>query len=506
MVKARVDVDGIHFDAPFTGSGDVHFGGRRGWSFATTKERSVAWPRKLKPFLEGWSDIRVVVGEREIFSGRVVFSDADREVALVGRHGDAIVVDKWGLVQRTFENRPPEVVRAIADSADQILEVMRRDCGIEGWISFGTLLGAARNGRAIGHDSDVDLCYVSEKATPAEMTSELWDIARALRAAGIPVVDRTGSFVTAMVPAPDGSENGIDVYTTFFHEGRFYATATVRTPLERSAVLPLTELEFEGRMMPAPADPARLLEISYGPSWRVPDPSFKHEPGPEVYQRFAGWFGSLWRQRRDWRPLNAEAAESGVEPSEFAGWVADRLEPGTTVFDVGCGAGADLGHLAAGVRAGVGLDYAPPPPRLRRLPENARIEQLNLYDDREVLARGALAARTAGPNAVYARHLLEALEPDGEANFWRFTAMALRRGGRAYLEGESWPRGRAGKVHLTRGGGRLRPLTVAAVADAARLAGGRVVHEEKVDTPTPPGTWRMVVEFPGAASRAPAEQ
>ncbi|HWU20136.1 MAG TPA: methyltransferase domain-containing protein, partial [Nocardioides sp.] len=463
-MSARVDADGIHFDAPFTGSGDVHFGGRRGWSFAATREQFVGWPRKLKPFLEGWSDVRVVVGEREVFSGRVEFSDADQEVALVGRHGDAIVVDKWGLVQRTFENRPPEAVRAIADSAEQMLEIMKRDCGIDGWISFGTLLGAARNGHAIGHDSDVDLCYVSEKTTPAEMTSELWGIARALRAAGIPVVDRTGSFVTAMMPAPDGSENGIDVYLTFFHEGQFYATATVRTPLERSAVLPLTELEFEGRMMPAPADPARLLEISYGPNWRVPDPSFKHEPGPEIYGRFAGWFGSLWRQRREWRPFNADAAQAGAEPSEFADWVAARLEPGTTVVDVGCGSGADVRHFAELGHPVVGLDYAPPPPRLRRLPENARIEQLNLYDDRDVLARAALAARSRGPQVVYARQVLEALEPDGVANFWRFTAMALRRGGRAYLEGESWPKGRAAKVHLTRGGGRLRPLAVTTVA------------------------------------------
>ena len=510
MGEVRVDADGVHFETPFTGSADVHFGGKRGWSFAAERSRKVAWPRKLRPFLDGWSDVRVVAGDDELFSGRVAFTDTDREVALVDRHGITVIVDKWGLIQRPFENRPAEVVGAIADEAQRILEVMRRDCGLEGWISFGTLLGAARSGGAIGHDSDIDLCYLSEKATPAEMTRELWGIARALRAAGMRVVEKTGSFITVEVTTPDGAGNGIDVYTTFFLDGMLYETATVRAPVPREALMPLAEIEFEGRMMPAPADPATLLEVSYGPNWRVPDPSFKHQPGPEVHERFDGWFGSLWRQRRDWRSFNAQQAEAGVEPSDFAAWVAERLAPETRVIDVGAGTLADLRLFAERGFPTLGLDYAFPPPRLR--PDGVRVEQLNLYDDRDILTRGALAARYREGQAVYVRRVLETLAPDGMDNFWRLVRLLLRRGGDLYLEGQTWPRGAAGAAAAAAGSGRLRPLSPRVVADDARRAGGEILLQEGVAdavralTGAEPATWRMIVHWPEAAAvAAPAE-
>ncbi|GAB3865750.1 hypothetical protein GCM10028801_36720 [Nocardioides maradonensis] len=500
-----VDLEGIHFDAPFEGSADVYFGERRGWSFTATGQRNVGWPRKLVPFLDGWSDVRIQAGEQQLYAGRVAFTASDREVALVNSRGIAIVVDKWGLIQQPFETRGEGVVDAITEGAERMLEVMRRDCGIEGWISFGTLLGAARSGKAIGHDSDIDLCYVSEQETPAAMTVELWGIARALRAAGMKVVEKSGSFITVMVPTPDGASTGIDVYTTFFIDGNFYETATVRTPLPREAVLPLTEIEFEGRMMPAPADPARLMEVSYGPSWRIPDPSFQHQPSADIHDRFDEWFGSLFRQRRDWRGFNLDQAKADVPASDFAHWVGDQLEPGTRVVDIGSGALADLRLLAERGHPAVGMDYAHPPLRLRRLPEHARIEWVNLLDARDVLARGAIAARYDGPQVVYARQVLETLDTAATENFWTLTGLVLRRGGRLFVESETWPKGKAGQVHLTRGGGRIRPLSPRAVADAARRAGGRVVSQHGVAdgvralTGKTPATWRMVIDFPARA-------
>ena len=132
------------------------------------------------------------------------------------------------------------------------------------------------------------------------MTVELYDVARALRRHGMTVQNKSGSFITVVFPVPDGSKASIDVYTCFYVGDLLYETATVRAVVPRWAIEPLTELEFEGRMLPAPADPAGMLEVSYGPGWRVPDPSFRHEPGPEITDRFDGWFGSLMRNRRDW--------------------------------------------------------------------------------------------------------------------------------------------------------------------------------------------------------------
>jgi hypothetical protein len=493
--------EGIRFAEPFSGSLDMSVAGRRVWSFSSERPvELVAWPKNMRRFLTGWADLVLESDGNELFAARVAFDDEDREIRFEDVKGRPVIVDKWGFIQRTFDSRPPEVRTALADSAAEILEVIRRSHGVEGWMSFGTLLGAARSGQAIGHDSDVDLCYLSAKETPAEMTIELWDLARALRAAGMEVVHKTGSFITVEVPTPDGIGNGIDLYTTFILDGLLYETATVRAHVPVSAILPLTTLEFEGRRLPAPADPDALLKVSYGPNWKTPDPSFKHRPGHDIVSRFDGWFGSLWSSRRDWRAYNANQLKGDRTPSEFASWVSDRLAPGTRVIDVGCGCAGDVDHFARSGFPVLGLDYALPNRRIPQ-PRRARRALLNLYDERDVLTRGALLARFPDTQAIYARELLECLAPEARDRFWRLASMTLRRGGRLYVEGLAQSRASAADWTKSHGGGRLRRLSPHTVVTEAQAHGARIV--ESVGVPEgrsreyggEPARWRLVVEW-----------
>jgi hypothetical protein len=425
-----------------------------------------------------------------------------------------VMIDKWGLLQRPFSGRDASVVEQMVDITDRILDVMETECGVQGWIAFGTLLGAAREGKVIGHDSDIDLAYLSEKATPAEMAVELYEIGRALRRHGMSVLNKSGSFITVVWTSPDGGMASIDVYTCFYVGDLLYETATVRQQVPRSAILPLSELEFEGRMLPAPADPDAMLAVSYGPGWRVPDPSFKHEPGPEIAQRFDGWFSSLMRQRRDWEQhVSDHLKDKAHGPSDFARWVAERLPEGARVIEIGSGSGQDALHLAAGGWPVVALDYARPslrrPQRLARrgnLP--ATFSHLNLYDLRDVLTRAALIARDKRPHSLYARELLETLDPDGLESFWRFASMAMRGGGSAYLEGHALSRPDAAEWRSAHGGGRRHSLDPRMLEGAAVRAGGTVTHREgflaaaAAVSGGAPARWRMVVEWP--ASTRPA--
>ena len=523
----RVDDAGVHLPAGFSGSCDVLFDDHHAWSFtakgrrkrAAEGETLVAWPPRMERWLNGTSYVRVVEKETEHFAGEVVFGDGDGRVEFVDRDGIPVMIDKWGLLQRPFSGRDSRVIVQMVEMADEILEVMRRECGLHGWIAFGTLLGAMREGKVIGHDSDIDLAYVSARPTPAEMTVELYDVARALRRHGMSVQNKSGSFITVVFPVPDGSKASIDVYTCFYVGEHLYETATVREVVPRSAIEPLTELEFEGKMLPAPADPARMLEVSYGPGWRVPDPSFRHEPGPEITRRFDGWFGSLMRNRRDWeRYLTDLAKDPEHGPSAFAGWVADRLEPGTTVIEIGSGTGQDavlLGRRGFEVRA---FDYArtslrPARREARRHGAPVKFQPLNLYDLRDVLTRGVLVSRKVSTaRAVYARELLESLDPDGQENFWRLTAVLLRTGGRAYLEGEAASRRDRAEWRSEHGGGARQAVDPRVVEGVATRAGGRVVHREGFLAAGAalgggsPARWRMIVEWPeGGSSRGDDE-
>ena len=126
--------------------------GQRVWSFGTTDAApsvtTVEWPKRLRRRLEGTADVRIVSGGDELFSGTVRFGNGEGRPQFVDNHGIPIFIDKWGLIQRPFDGRREAgVVDAMVDMARRVLQIMRDDCRIEGWLSFGTLLGAARDGR-----------------------------------------------------------------------------------------------------------------------------------------------------------------------------------------------------------------------------------------------------------------------------------------------------------------------------------------------------------------------
>jgi hypothetical protein len=519
----RVDDRGLHFDQSFSGSLDVILDDHRVWSFGTTEAQpsvtEVEWPKRLSRRLNGTADVRIVSGDVELYADTVVFGDGTGRPRFVDNVGIPIFIDKWGLIQRPFEGRRQAgVVDAMVDMARRVLQIMRDDCGIDGWLSFGTLLGAARDGRAIGHDSDIDLNYLSEKQTPAEMAVELWDIGRALRRAGLKVQHRSASFVTVRFRVPDGGWGNLDVYTCFYVEDRLHETATVRQVVPRTAILPLRQMPFEGHDLPAPADPDRLLAVSYGSGWRVPDPSFRHLPGPDITQRFDGWFGSLMKWRRDWNAHNTRLAEQGRDseggrrPSPFSRWVVPQLNGVTRVIEVGCGAGLDLrayaGRTGDGRRRRVlGLDYALPRGVAARGGARVTTHAFSLDDLRDVLTLGAQLSRRTGEQAVVARGLVEALTPDSTESFFTFCSMVLRAGGRAYLEGVARTPRDAHAWQVRHESGRIRSLDPARVADQAVASGGRIVSRAGFDDAAravrtgSPATWRMTVEW-GPTSRS----
>ncbi len=498
-----VDDQGVRLPDAVESSCDVLFDGAHVWSFSPSEQgrdhdghRVVEWPSVMREWLDGTSTVSLVAGGEEIFSEEVTFGDRGQRIRFVDEQGIPVMIDKWGLVQRPFSGRGSGVVEHLVEMAEEILAVLREDCGIEAWIAFGSLLGAARSGKVIGYDSDIDLAYLSHQRTPAAMTREMFEIARALRRRGMRVLNKSGSFITVLFTSPDGGQGSIDLYTTFYVGDLLHETATVRTPVPRSAVEPLGTIELEGRMLPAPADPEVMLTVSYGPQWRTPDPSFRHQPAPDIRQRFDPWFGSLMRYRRNWERLHISEGEPTWGGSEFAAWAEARLPAGRPVIDVGSGPGADTLWFAERGRCTVGLDYArrifwDAKCRAQALGLPTRFSAMNLYDLRDVLTEAALLARSLpGPRAIYARRLLDVLDRDGVANFWSFAGLLARGGGGVYLEvveddGPVAP-GFARRRRL------LRPEELARDADEA---GGRVVEVERAAPVEGAPVWRMAVEW-----------
>lgn len=517
-MKVRADDDGLHLPASMAGSFDVLFDGEAVWSFTlddeTPRRRGhwfVRWPRAMRRWLDGRAELELRESVPETADahpawwplGEVRFGSGNGPIRFVDAEDRPVVIDKWGIVQRPFSSRGGSVTAELARRTREVIDILREDCGLEAWMAFGTLLGAARTGGAIGHDSDSDLLYLSEKSTPAEINLECYQIMRALTRRGLDATLKSGSFVTVLVPGPDGAPLGIDVYACFYVDGVLHETATLRERVPREAILPLRTLPFEGLELPAPADPGALLAASYGPGWRVPDPSFRHEPDKGTVARFEGWFGNMMTARRGWEAWWHEHQD--LEPaSELANRVlADHPDP-VSVLEIGAGNGSDTVAMARERHRVNAFDYARRSfraanavTREENLP--VRFGVSNLYDLRDSLTLAALQVRRPRPPRVlFARFVLGSIHPRGLEAFWRLAGTCLRGGGRLYLEFSDEPDPDRDDPQ------RLYPLRFDVDPDDvhARLAraGARVLVADRARRPAPDGgrhrpSWHLVAEW-----------
>lgn len=494
VTDVAVDETGISFVADVDQPIDLFFGEQRIGSFWTVRDttasagargrRSWAWPRSLRPHLDGSTELRLVVhstGE-QVAERQVTLGDGQGELTVVDARGNPLSLDKSQRLVRLFSSRSIEQLTPLLDSMSSVIAALQEG-GIEPFVAYGTLLGAVREKTFIGHDSDADLGYVSRRDHPADVMIESFALQRRLTEQGFLVTRYSGAAFKVIVTEPDGTLRGLDVFAGFLREGELYLMGEVGTPYRPEWVFPLTEVELAGRTFPAPAVPERLLEAMYGPHWRVPDPAFKFETPRGVTRRLNGWFrGTRHRRESTWDPYWGQArALTKTTPSAFIRWVHQREAKDTAVIDVGCGYGSDVLFVARRGRRAYGLDYvprsyAPMAARAEKMGFPATFLPTNLTELRSTYAATAEVRTLRGPKVMTARHLLDSTSTLGRRNLLRMARTVLADGGRLYVQ--------ALVAHDPAGDPPgLRPVDIDAfIADAERF-GARVVlrREGRVD-------------------------
>ncbi len=472
---------------------DVLFDDRRIWSFwllrdsvAEGPNRRIAWPASLERFLDGETRLGVVehLTRRVLYDEETRFGAGAARIEVVSDGGKPLGIDKSGRMAQTFDTRSEEHVAPLLDSIEEVLAALS-EAGIEAFPAYGTLLGAVREQHLIGHDSDADLGYVSTHEHPYEVVRESFRLQRRLAERGYPITRYSGSAFKVDVVEGDGSVRGLDVFGGFMSEGSLYLMGEVGTPFRREWIFPLGTCTLEGRTLPAPADPGRMLEAMYGPGWKVPDPAFHFETSRQTVRRLNGWFRGTRTFRDDWERRYSTRRDKlpDLHPSLLAEYVVAREGVPGQVVDVGAGRGGDAVWFAQQGASVTAYDYVPTASRAvqRRAEEGGldlAVRRLNLLEWRSTFAEGARLAHRPGPRTVVARHLADATTRFGRDSLWRFASMVLRDGGRFYTE--YWVGGGEPRAFL-------RPVDPSTVRAGLIRHGADIVHEETFDAPGEPG-------------------
>ena len=521
----KVDVDGrgVLLPAGIDDPLDVLVEGHRVWSFSPGRDGAVKggnvrvpWHPALRRYLHGVGHVvvRRHVGEEVLFDAEVGFDESTDRVSVTDESGFQLAVDKGGRMQRTFAKTDAGTKELIVEAVQRVQHDLREECGLEAFLAFGCLLGAVRDGHMIGHDSDADLAYLSAQTHPFDVIRENHAAAQRMRELGWQVVRMSEADFKVWVDLADGRRCGIDVFGGFHVDDTFYLMPNVSGRLDRSSLLPVAPITLEGREVLGPARPEDLLAVTYGAGWRVPDPSFKFEPSPATTRRTNGWMRGRRTNLRHWHEFYKRGAAKGLprEHSSFAAWVAERIEPGTPVVDVGAGNGRDAVWFASKGHPATVLEPAANGMRLAR--QNAARHHVSLdhlgINFNEVrtplLVAAGLARRERVPH-LHARFLLDALTHHARHAFWRFAAVVQRSGGLTFLEFRTSASTGEPTTYPDHFRQHLQPDEV--VAEIRRY-GGTVVEREQgrgraVLGREDPDVCRLVVRWGGPRAAEPEE-
>jgi SAM-dependent methyltransferase len=211
----------------------------------------------------------------------------------------------------------------------------------------------------------------------------------------------------------------------------------------------------------------------------VPDPAYHFETARPTVRRLNGWFRGIRVLRSEWERKHSRTRRTPPQRTgtPLAAMVVEREGIPDQVVDLGAGRGRDALWFARNGARVTALDFVPwasaaAQDAARDENLDLTVRDLNLLSVRSWLGEGARLAHTPGPRTVVARHLVDALTPPARDNAWRLCDMALRDGGRLYLEF------RTGAPAPRAEGDLLAPVAVETVTAELAAHGAVIVHRE----------------------------
>lgn len=196
-------------------------------------------------------------------------------------------IDHWGEPKRPF-NKNPELKMQMLLLYSQIRGVFNTQ-GIALYLTGGNLLGVVREFDFLGHDDDIDACFCVNAETP-EQAADLFffyfeDLAPRLIALGYEI----GLVNVGQFHIYKRGQVALDVFMSWLTpDGHWYRRTDFGGPIGTN-IFATREISLHGVPVLIPQYAERELELTYGQSWRTPDPMFafrRSKECAEILEKF----------------------------------------------------------------------------------------------------------------------------------------------------------------------------------------------------------------------------
>ena len=190
------------------------------------------------------------------------------------------IVDKWGSLKLPFQ-AVEGLDQKYMDFYCDISGKLESELGIDFYLAYGALLGCVRDGKLIPSDDDVDAAYVSKYSDVKDVAREFHDIKKSIQSLSPKYGIKLGVVETGQMSVVAGDMH-FDIFTSWIDtQKRYNCYFGISGPLD-GATLPLKTHRFLGHDVRIPVETEQVLEWTYGPGWKTPDPHFFWAPAKSV--------------------------------------------------------------------------------------------------------------------------------------------------------------------------------------------------------------------------------